>query len=372
MGEITQADVMAGEDADAFIGATVNFTGASYLIRASLGLGGTSELFLAESGKGHVAVKLLASSLAHDTVSRERFLREAELLCRLCSPYLVYGYAVGFWHESPFIVMENIVGRSLSKELEHVDKLPVARSLAITRDVLSALNHLYLDGRVTAHRDIKPSNILLTDTGCTKLIDLGIAKTPIHVRSELDTMFLGSIHYVSPEQIQDSSRVDMRSDIYSLGAVFYEMCAGKRAYSGSTSREVLAAHLVGTIPTFEKSGEFADNDDLLNICNKILQYTLAPDYLNRFQTPSKFFELLDEAEAYLGNGVLAHSMKANAGHIKGHPDAVRNKFRRVILAVLLGLCICLGALVLTNRTIELDMIDTTTTIAPPKGDRIRP
>lgn len=244
-----------------------------------------------------LALKLIGESFAQDRVVRERFMREGELLCRLSHPNLVKGYAVGEWQERPFFIMERIEGATIAQILQFRQQIPPREALAILRDILSALCYLSLDGRVSAHRDIKPSNIMLDTRGNAKLIDLGIAKTTLRVESELDTRFLGSFHYVAPEQIDNAACVDIRADIYALGAVFFEMCAGKRAFSGENSRAVLASHLAGTIPALPKTGVFAQDKELWRFCSKILQNTLALDCLNRFQTPSEFLAFLEGAPA---------------------------------------------------------------------------
>ncbi|MCF2533529.1 protein kinase [Yinghuangia sp. KLBMP8922] len=192
-----------------------------------------------------VAVKVLPAELTRHDEFRTRFRREARTVAALSHQGVATLYDVGEDtggdEPTPFLVMEFVEGRTLADVLRD-GALPVARTLAIGRDIADTLVHSHGHGLV--HRDIKPSNIMLTASGGVKVLDFGIAKALAETTTRLTAtgMTVGTPAYLSPEQI-DGRAVDGRSDLYSLGCLLYELLAGHPPFSGDSPFVVMNQHL---------------------------------------------------------------------------------------------------------------------------------
>lgn len=260
-----------------------------YEIIRHIGGGGMAQVYLAKStSEGtKVAVKIMNTEHVRKQKSLERFRREARLICKLKHPNLVQGIALGEYESRPLIVMEYVEGPDIAGLIEKRGKLNPNESLKLLLDVSLALNHLFIEGSIQAHRDIKPHNILVSPGGVAKLTDFGIAKALDEVESmTMTSSFLGSPHYMSPEQINDPRNADIRSDIYALGAVFYEMLTGEKAFPGHGTKQILDAHFELEAPTLAGAGELVDS------CNVILASTMAFEPSARYQSPRQLVDHL--------------------------------------------------------------------------------
>ncbi|WP_022681825.1 protein kinase domain-containing protein [Sphingobium bisphenolivorans] len=206
-----------------------------YRIDAPIGEGAMANVFLAHDpsiGRA-VAIKALKPEYRGDTALVDRFLAEARAAGMLSHSHIVTIYDVGEADGVPYIAMEHLQGRPLDDILRDEGRMTVERVLSLGTQVADAL--AYAHGRGVIHRDVKPSNILICDHGRTaKLLDFGIAR----IEDDLDAnrtqvgQVMGTPRYMSPEQAMGLS-VDARSDLFSLGAVFYEMVTGKPAFPGT-------------------------------------------------------------------------------------------------------------------------------------------
>ena len=220
------------------------------------------ERFLAHGGMGEVllgrhpnlnqpvAIKLIKPEFAQRPSYVRRFMTEAKLASSLNHPNIVRIYDADEQEGRYFLVQEYVDGGDVQQLMKSSARgtVPVPVALKIARDIASALVVAERAGIV--HRDIKPANILLTKDGTAKLADLGVAKqaeTPDSDASEFHLTrpgaAVGSPIYMAPEQIQDASKVDVRTDIYALGVTIYHMLTGKVPFPGSTVRELLHQHL---------------------------------------------------------------------------------------------------------------------------------
>ncbi|MGI6217756.1 MAG: serine/threonine protein kinase [Coriobacteriales bacterium] len=273
-----------------------------------IGHGSTGDVHSATittSGKSaKAAVKILRPELS-GTVSEERFLRECKLLERLSHPNIVGGLGSGRFPESsnenagmPFCVMEKLDGGSLSSRIK--DGICIRDAISITAGIASALGYIQMDGRILAHRDIKPQNIMFDSGGTPKLIDLGIAKTRVMATNALQTRLAGTVRYMSPEQIADSSHIDIRSDIYSLGVVLKEMVAGPDSIG--EGRDAVARKFEREDETLDRLVAKANLDDhgkVLLGC--ILEKMCAYEPFDRYQSPaeleSDLWELIEHIDS---------------------------------------------------------------------------
>jgi Tol biopolymer transport system component len=199
-----------------------------------------------------VAIKILPRELSNDPIRKQRFDREAKTISNLNHPHICVLHDVGSQDGIDYLVMECVEGETLSKRLEK-GSLPLDQVLKVGREIADALDKAHRSGIV--HRDLKPGNIVLTPTGA-KLLDFGLAK-PAAPLASLATLtgavtqsspmteqgaIVGTFQYMSPEQVE-GKEVDCRSDIFSLGAVLYEMVTGKRAFEGKSQLSVASAIL---------------------------------------------------------------------------------------------------------------------------------
>src|ERR1017187_7702963 len=229
-----------------------------YEIVAPLGAGGMGEVYRARDGRLNrtVAIKILPSHLSDDSMRRQRFEREAKAVSSLNHPHICTLYDVGRQDGVDFIVMEYVEGGTLAARLE-TEPLPTVEVLEYGTQLASALDKAPRNG--VTHRDLKPGNIMLTKSG-TKLLDFALAKaapplaagatgaTLTNAAAQADPVTregagVGSVPYMSPEQVE-GKEVDARGDIFSLGAVLYEMVTGRRAFQGQSDFSIASAILV--------------------------------------------------------------------------------------------------------------------------------
>ena len=200
-----------------------------YAVEKMLGKGGMATVELAEDTelRRKVAVKRLFASLAGDDVFQERFFREARTAAALSHPNLVAVYDVGEEDGLPYIVMEYVDGETLAELLARSGPMQPEEAVELLLQVCGGLEHAHAAGLV--HRDIKPQNLLVRSDGVVKIADFGIART-LHATqlTEVGTV-LGTAAYLAPEQAA-GERVTPAADIYSLGAVAYELLTGRTPY----------------------------------------------------------------------------------------------------------------------------------------------
>ncbi|MGI9041363.1 MAG: protein kinase domain-containing protein [Gemmatimonadales bacterium] len=220
-----------------------------YRIEREVGRGGTATVYLARDLKHDrpVAVKVLYPELAA-SLGPERFLREIAIASGLSHPHILPVHDSGGTEGFLYYVMPYVEGESLRDRLRREIQLPVAEALRIVRQVADALGYAHARGLV--HRDVKPENILL-DGDHAVVADFGVAcaiETAASERLTETGLAVGTAVYMSPEQAGGSSRVDSRSDIYSLGCVLFEMLAGEPPFGGGTPQAVIAKHMQAAVP----------------------------------------------------------------------------------------------------------------------------
>jgi serine/threonine protein kinase len=231
---------------------------SDYVIERLLGEGGMATVYLArhEVLDQQVAIKILDPEVARKSGVKERFIQEANIQANLKHQHIVSVLtATKTASETPVLVMEYLNGESLSEVLQRRITLPVDDAIKIMEQVLAAVGYAHQSGVI--HRDLKPSNIMVMANGEAKVTDFGIAKVLGSTKLTRTGTAMGSAHYMSPEQIRRPESVDARSDIYSLGCVFYEVLAGRPPFgekdaSGTESDyEVKTAHVTEVVPALE-------------------------------------------------------------------------------------------------------------------------
>jgi serine/threonine protein kinase len=214
----------------------------------------------------------------------DRFLREIKVHARLSHPNIVSFYTATEIDGQVVTTSEWFEGTTLEKRLE-AGPLPLAKALSCMLQVLAALSYAHELGIV--HREISPANVLLGPDDCVKLTGFGLAKSPFDAQLTLVGTVMGWIEYMSPEQVKGLLTVDGRTDIYSAGAMLYEMVTGQVPFTGKSQFDVMAAH-VGTAPQSPDSLRPGLPADL----NGIILRALEKDPERRFQTAAQFRDAL--------------------------------------------------------------------------------
>ena len=235
----------------------------SYEIVAPLGAGGMGAVYRARDPKlrRDVAIKVLPDETADDPAALVRFQREARAVAALSHPNILSIHDFGTSDGVMYAVAELLQGETLRQRLSH-GPLPVRRAIEIARELALGLSAAHEKGIV--HRDLKPDNVFLTRDGRVKILDFGLArKLRLYAQSVRDDTLsdhntepgkvVGTTGYMSPEQVRGEA-VDARSDIFSFGAMLYEMLSGKRAFRGDTSVETLNAILREEPPPLTETG----------------------------------------------------------------------------------------------------------------------
>jgi len=222
-----------------------------YEILAAIGAGGMGEVYRARDTRLNrdVAIKVIAAGLADSPDALARFEREARAVAALAHPNILALHDVGIVDGTPYAVTELLAGESLRDALR-TGALPLRRALDYAVQIASGLAAAHDKGIV--HRDLKPENAFVTTTGIVKILDFGLAKqapqsvdddvTQVHERHTATAMILGTPGYMAPEQAR-AEPVDHRVDIFSFGAIVYEMLTGRRAFQHDTPAETMLSVL---------------------------------------------------------------------------------------------------------------------------------
>jgi len=216
-----------------------------YLLRETLGRGGMASVYLAERGGELCALKRPHVAFLDDFEFRERFLREAEIGIALHHPNIVTILERGNVEAVPYFTMELLPGRTLQALLREEGPLAVRDACRVVSQVAEALDYAHLKGVV--HRDLKPSNVMVLPDGSARVMDYGIARAQRFEGITATGAFLGTPDYVAPETAEGGV-TDARSDLYSLGVMFYEMLTGRKPFVGETPFATLRMH-VSEAPT---------------------------------------------------------------------------------------------------------------------------
>ncbi len=284
-----------------------------YKLVRRIGEGGMGEVYLAEQLSMHrtVALKILHSKWADDEEFRKRFLLEARAAGKLSHQNLISVYDVGKYQGYYYFAMEFIDGVTVDDMIRHDGVIPLEKVIDICLQVCEALE--YLSQHNIVHRDIKPANVMITKDGVVKLGDFGFIQSVWDSELLQEGTTIGTPDYISPEQARGERNLDVRSDIYSLGATLFHMLSGQTLFSGTCSA-VMRNHIETVPPDIAKLRK-----DLPKDLIRILQRMLVKDPIDRYQTPD---ELIKEFEL----------LKLNVAGVEGQLPSSRSQIMNVISA----------------------------------------
>lgn len=266
-----------------------------YAVVRVLGEGGMGVVYLARDIHTglDVVVKAVRSELAHRADVRQRTLAEGRALAQIDHPNVVHLKAVVVDGPSLWLVMQYIDGESLDKTIAGYvarrERMPVGEALATLRQIASGLAAAHQEGVI--HRDMKPANVLIRrKDGMAKVTDFGIAKMPSDVPREQTKGILGSLWYMSPEQVTGRRDLDKRVDIYALGVVLYQMLVGEVPFDSESDYEIMRQHAETPMPRAS-----AKRPDVPYAVDEIIQKACAKDRAQRYQSCEELVLAIDHA-----------------------------------------------------------------------------
>lgn len=286
-----------------------------YEILQVLGAGGMGKVYKVRNVLSDrvEAMKVLLPGLDADPELAERFHREIKVQASMEHPNIASLHTAQRVGDEVLMIMEFVEGTPLDEVLRN-GPVPIADGLAYISQVLSAL--AYAHDRGVVHRDIKPANIMLTPNGTVKLMDFGIAKLAVDQKLTQTGKTIGSLSYMSPEQIQGSPNIDARSDLYSLGICLYEIATGKRPFAADSDFALMVAHLeLKPTPPIELDAT------LPSVLNDIILMAISKDPAQRFQSAAAFRNAVEMVRHQIG-GMPIGSVPMPAVPLAGVADSV--------------------------------------------------
>ncbi len=260
----------------------VGSTIGDYQVIGILGAGGMGKVYKVRNTISDrvEAMKVLLPDLANEPDLADRFLREIKVQASLEHPNIAALHTAVRVDNQLLMLMECVEGVTLDQK-QSQGPIPMAQAVNYIGQMLAALE--YAHSRGVIHRDIKPANMMLTPEGVVKLMDFGIAKAATDRRLTMTGTTMGSLYYMSPEQINGTAGLDARSDLYSMGVSLYELVTGKRPFDGDSQFAIMAAHLEKTpVPPIQI------DPNLPQMLNDVILMSVLKDPNARFQTAGAF------------------------------------------------------------------------------------
>lgn len=269
----------------------------NYVLLDKIGEGGMGEVFKAEHRrmKRVVAIKTLPASMTESEKAVKRFQREVEAAARLQHPNIVAAFDADEFNGTHYLVMEFVDGQNLAAHVTKNGPLSVDRAVSCIVQAARGLSFAHSQGII--HRDIKPHNLLMDKAGIVKILDMGLVRFDAGSGSETESartkltfqdQIVGTIDYMSPEQADDTSSVDQRSDIYSLGCTFYRLLTGRPPYDGESTIQKLLAHREYAVPPLT-----AVRTDVPVELDQVYQKMVAKSREDRYQSMQEVIAALE-------------------------------------------------------------------------------
>lgn len=274
-----------------------------YALLEQIGRGGMGAVYKARhTGLDRiVAIKVLPTDRLEDPAAIARFKREWKAVAKVNHPNIVQAYDAGEQEANYFLVMEFVSGLNLAQLVQRIGPLPIADACELIRQAAIGLQHAHEHSLV--HRDVKPANLMLATSQSSlalddpqqpivKILDLGLARLFTEQEGDLTSteQIMGTIDYMAPEQTRDSHQVDIRADVYSLGASLYKLLSGRAPFEGPEHRTFISKLAAITNEPLPSLGE--RRDDLPNELLLVVQKMVAKEPRDRFATPQEVADAL--------------------------------------------------------------------------------
>lgn len=256
-----------------------------YTVLDLLGRGGMGAVYLGEhlALRRKVAIKILVLGKDEDQkLALDRFQREARAVAALDHPNIVKIFDVAKHNGLPYLVMEFVEGETLQQAIDREGKIPFETAAEYIAQAAAGLQQAHEKGIV--HRDIKPGNLILDTTGTIKILDMGLARSASaqdKLTAQLEDTVVGTADFIAPEQAINSPSIDIRADIYSLGATLFALIIGKPPFEGNTTQKLLQ-HQLRSAPTLHSM-----NSAVPVGLSDVVARMLAKDPADRYQTPAE-------------------------------------------------------------------------------------
>ncbi len=312
-----------------------------YEVVSLLGAGGMGEVYRARDSRlrREVAIKVLPKALSEDADRMRRFEQEALATAALNHPNILAVFDIGTSDGSPYVVSELLEGETLRERLRS-GAIPVRKTLEHSMQIAHGLAAAHEKGII--HRDLKPENLFVTKDGRLKILDFGLAKLTQPENTANTSMatvshgteagvVMGTAGYMSPEQVRGTA-VDARSDIFSFGAILYEMLAGKRAFHGDTPADTMSSILREDPPELSET-----NRNISPALDRIVQHCLEKNPESRFHSASDIAFDLEHLSGLSGSSArIATSGVADRGRSRALPIAIASALALAFAASALG------------------------------------
>jgi hypothetical protein len=265
-----------------------------YKLIDELGRGSFATVYIARDTKNnHIyAVKVMHSEFSDDGELLARFQREAHILLHLSDPHIVRIFDYDDEDDIHYIVMDYIDGQNLKYYTLTHGQMEASLALDYARQIAEGLDTAYKHGVV--HRDIKPQNIVISSKGTVKITDFGLARSRETITLTQSNVFMGTAYYIPPEQAESGRLADIRSDLYSLATVLFEMLAGRPPFEGETAVDIVVKHINEKVPSLCRI-----RSDLPPEMDQLMQKAMAKSPADRFGTPQEFISAIDQLQQYI-------------------------------------------------------------------------
>jgi serine/threonine protein kinase len=262
-----------------------------YKLIDEIGRGSFATVYIVRDTKtNHVfAMKAMLYEPSDDGELLARFQREAHILLTLHDPHIVRIFEYGDESDLHYILMDYIDGQNLKYHTLTSGPMEPARALDYARQIAEGLDTAYKNGVV--HRDIKPQNIVINSQGVAKITDFGLARSRETVTLTQSNVFMGTAYYIPPEQAESGRSADIRSDLYSVAAVLFEMLSGHPPYEGDTAVDIVVKHMNDKVPSICNI-----RPELPRELDQFMQRAMAKLPADRFSTPREFINALEKLQ----------------------------------------------------------------------------
>jgi serine/threonine protein kinase len=262
-----------------------------YKLIDEIGRGSFATVYIVRDTKTNrvFAMKAMLYEPADDGELLARFQREAHILLTLHDPHIVRIFEYGDESDLHYILMDYIDGQNLKYHTLTSGPMEPALALDYARQIAEGLDTAYKNGVV--HRDIKPQNIVINSQGVVKITDFGLARSHETVTLTQSNVFMGTAYYIPPEQAESGRSADIRSDLYSVAAVLFEMLSGHPPYEGDTAVEIVVKHMNDKVPSI-----CTIRPELPRELDQFMRKAMAKLPADRYSTPREFINALEKLQ----------------------------------------------------------------------------